>query len=326
MLSNGEKFNPVPTETALQQHASLAGALIVGQGRRQPALLVEPRSDLRDSSIDVLGDIWPLVDMANSNPPGHGRITKSLMLMTAAEKPFVRAGKGTVVRKLTEEVYRTELDDLYENAAPVSAMARIILSAPVYDAESVYGFVRPALTQVLPGFELKDDENFYDFGLDSLKTIETVQILNNSLKAHRPESELSWISNDVLYRFSTIKKLSHVFLTFLNERKTPGPALREAEMSAMLEKLSSGLSGSIQAKSADPDRSGLCIALTGFTGWLGQHVLGCLLNESNVRHVYCLSRSANAHQEWNDWHKQKFEVKPFPAKLSFLTVLYDQEG
>lgn len=325
VLSNGEKFNPVPTETALQQHPSLAGALIVGQGRPQPALLVEPRPDLRDSSTDILKDVWPLVELANLKAPGHGHISKSMMLATAPEKPFVRAGKGTIVRKLTEEAYRVELDGLYEHAASAVPTSQITLPSPIFNAVTVFEFVRSILKQVLPSPELGNDDNLYSFGLDSLKTLETVRILKSSLRAHRPESELSWMSSDLFYRFPTIKELGHVLLAFLNERKTPGPALREIKMSAILEELRNGLSASFQANPAASGTTGFSVALTGFTGWLGFHLLEALVNEPSVTHVYCLSRSVNAHHKLNDRQKEVLQSKLFSARLTFLAVQYDGE-
>lgn len=324
VLSNGEKFNPVPAETSLLQHPSLMGALIVGQSRPQPALLVEPRVGIRDSSIDILGEVWPLVELANLKSPGHGRISKSMLLLSTAEKPFVRAGKGTVVRKLTEEAYKRELDDLYMNVASISTAPRIILPPPVFHTVTVFEFVRSALRQMLPRVELKDDDDFYTFGLDSVKTIETVQTLKGALRAHRSTSELSWISSDVLYRFPTIEKLGHVFLAFLNEKKTPGSALREVQMLASLESLSSGLASPVQRDSADADRRAVCVALTGCTGSLGLQLLRSLLNEPSVGRIYCLSRSQNARRECGDWFKDKVGTQLSAVRLTFLTVQYHE--
>jgi len=44
VLSDSEKFNPVPMESMLQAHPSIAGVIIAGQGRFLPALLVETKA------------------------------------------------------------------------------------------------------------------------------------------------------------------------------------------------------------------------------------------------------------------------------------------
>ena len=56
--SNGEKFNPVPMESTLQAHPSIADVFVTGQGQFLPALLVEPKPDDRNKNI-LLQEIWP---------------------------------------------------------------------------------------------------------------------------------------------------------------------------------------------------------------------------------------------------------------------------
>ena len=81
VLSNGEKFNPHSSEAIIARHPLLSGVLIIGQGRPQAALLVEPK----DSGIskDILIDeIWPTVEQVNSHAPGHARIIRSMIAVT----------------------------------------------------------------------------------------------------------------------------------------------------------------------------------------------------------------------------------------------------
>ena len=54
VLSNGEKFNPVPMELKVQSHHLLAGALVVGLGRSEPALLVETKASTEESERESL--------------------------------------------------------------------------------------------------------------------------------------------------------------------------------------------------------------------------------------------------------------------------------
>ena len=61
VLSNGEKFNPVPSEVIISTHPQLSGATIVGQGRFQAALLVEPRDKGDIEANSLIEAIWPTV-------------------------------------------------------------------------------------------------------------------------------------------------------------------------------------------------------------------------------------------------------------------------
>jgi hypothetical protein len=115
--SNGEKFNPVSTEALIQGHPLLMGALAVGQGRFQAALLLEPQPDTNRASL--VEEVWPLVKQANLLVSGHGQLARTKVEVTNAGKPFQRAGKGTVVRKLTERSYELEITALYENDSSV---------------------------------------------------------------------------------------------------------------------------------------------------------------------------------------------------------------
>jgi len=113
VLSNGEKLNPVPMESQFQGLSTISGALVTGQTRFQPALLVEMSKSNDEAESEIIDQIWPAVELANCSMPGHGRVVRSMILLAKAGKPFVRAGKGTVVRRLTENAYADEIDALY---------------------------------------------------------------------------------------------------------------------------------------------------------------------------------------------------------------------
>lgn len=118
LLSIGERFDPTPLETMIQFHDLLCGALVMGNGRPQTALIIEqkPSINIQESWVSLPGIIWPLVEQANLLlPPGSGaRIERSKILVTSdMGKPFIRTRKGNVVRKLNEMRYETELDSLY---------------------------------------------------------------------------------------------------------------------------------------------------------------------------------------------------------------------
>ena len=73
VLDNGEKFNPVPLELGLQTHPSVRSALVIGNGRTQPTLLVELQDSPthENSHTDLVEQIWPLVEKANLLVPSQ---------------------------------------------------------------------------------------------------------------------------------------------------------------------------------------------------------------------------------------------------------------
>jgi acyl-coenzyme A synthetase/AMP-(fatty) acid ligase len=60
-----EKFNPVTMEGIIQGHPLLSGALIVGQGRFQAALMVELKKHTTDHD-SLIEEIWPFVQKPTS--------------------------------------------------------------------------------------------------------------------------------------------------------------------------------------------------------------------------------------------------------------------
>lgn len=124
VLSTGAKFNPVPMELRLAGHPKVAGALVVGKGRPKAGLLVEMKVSLEglkdpyENQEEKLPDqIWDAVQAANAEcVREEAMIEKALVVLADAAKPFVRAGKGTVVRRMTERAYEDEMERMYFRA------------------------------------------------------------------------------------------------------------------------------------------------------------------------------------------------------------------
>jgi len=117
VFSSGEKFNPVSRELMIGSSKLLSGVLVIGQGRLQPSLLLEPKpSNVKDDPT-LLEDIWPIVDRVNALIPVQGQIQRSKVHIVAPNT-FIRAGKGTIIRKLTENKLSKEIGQLYRNEKP----------------------------------------------------------------------------------------------------------------------------------------------------------------------------------------------------------------
>jgi acyl-coenzyme A synthetase/AMP-(fatty) acid ligase len=71
VLSNGEKLNPVEAEKIVSAHGDIQSALIVGTGREQPLLLLEPKAHV---SPDTPLELSEEIRLANSRLPAHGQI------------------------------------------------------------------------------------------------------------------------------------------------------------------------------------------------------------------------------------------------------------
>jgi hypothetical protein len=74
-------------------------------------LLVEPKS--WEGEEGLIKGIWGEVEEINRELPVHARVHMEIVVVAKREKPFVRAGKRTIVRGQTVELYREEIEDFY---------------------------------------------------------------------------------------------------------------------------------------------------------------------------------------------------------------------
>ncbi|KAL8639148.1 MAG: hypothetical protein Q9228_003782 [Teloschistes exilis] len=316
VLSNGEKFNPVPSEAIINSHPLVSAALIVGQGHFQGVLLIEPaKTDV--SPWHLIGELWPTVEKANSQAQSHGRIVRSMIAIAAPSKPFERAGKGTVVRKLTAEKFADEITALYTDYEVGKLQGGPQLSSP-HDAAAVQHFVSQAIAFCFPVEGMKSDDDLYVLGLDSLKTIEIVAVLKAGLGDH----DSAWISHQVLYKNPTIERLTQYMCARLHGRdsQSSGDVSSKSErigaMASLVQKYTRDLAKprTILEEHSAPQ----CIALTGSTGSLGQQLLRRILAVSQIKKVYCFDRSPDASSK----HRDTFRNQEDSDRVTFLQVDY----
>ena len=104
-------------ESILESHPAVEAALLCGDAKPRPALLLEP---VTYPSTDVERDslvrkIWvEAVAQAIVAAPASGKqLTRDLVIITTPEKPLKRAGKGTVQRVRSLDAYRDEIDKVF---------------------------------------------------------------------------------------------------------------------------------------------------------------------------------------------------------------------
>ena len=263
--SNGEKFNPSPSESIITGHPLLSGAVIVGLARFQPALLVEVRDGVVLPTETVVEGIWPIVQQANAQAPGHARVIRS-MIAVATTKRFERTGKGTIIRKLAAEKFELEIEALYSEVGLGDPGP--VLTA-TNDFSAIQDYVRASVKLSFSVPEFKEDEDLYVLGLDSLKTVEIAGILKAGIEA----SDLSWLSTHAIYANPTVQKLSK----FIHKSLNPGMSgegcngleeTRITQMALLVQKYTKDLPQIKPRKNQLLEASKLNVVLTGSTGSL----------------------------------------------------------
>ena len=339
VLSNGEKFQPVTTESIIQGHPSIEGALVVGTGRFQPALVIEPKVYPADAEA-FIEDIWPIVQRANQEAAAHGKIFRGKIILTTPSKPFVRAGKGSVIRPKSTALYTDEIEALFSDAVgdrELGVLAPEIVQDTVALEASLGSFVRSILPDLPEGPD-GDKEDFFACGLDSVQTIELASGLRALLHPHLNPTDLSTIAAKMIYANSTVDNLAKYISGLLGMTTGSGgdvAAKRVIRMSTMLDKYTKGLPeakiGAMQANGVahtngisrpsvvahiNGTGAALRIVLTGSTGSLGTQLLQALVNSPLVSKVVCLNRAEDALQRTQKAFAQR-NVKVNLSKAEF---------
>ncbi|KAF2176481.1 acetyl-CoA synthetase-like protein [Zopfia rhizophila CBS 207.26] len=315
VLSNGEKFNPVPSETQIAAHPLLAGALIIGQGHPQASLILEPKDHSRELK-SLIKEIWPIIEKVNAGTPGHARITRDMILIGSSSKPFDRAAKGTVIRSSTGKNYEKETAELYARDVSNNLLHINLKSWP--DLTETTQFVKEVIASVFPNHSVAEGDDLFVLGLDSLRTTEVVSLLKAGIKFGSKDKDVSWMSVKFVYENPSITTLAHSILSHAYpplyafapggyttqnrigkmesriEKSVDTTQNRIGKMESMIEKYTRDLPQPQKRESSQ--QAGLHVLLTGSTGSLGTQLLVNLLSDPTVIRIHCLDRSATAQE------------------------------
>ena len=117
IFSHGEDLHATGMEQVIQEHPKIRAALIGGDGRSRPFLLLDLLPGERDHGEQhqtrLLDEIWPFVEKANEKCSDYVKLTRDLVLFTQAGRPLPLTAKETVVRRKALELYQAEIRQLY---------------------------------------------------------------------------------------------------------------------------------------------------------------------------------------------------------------------
>lgn len=313
VFSNGEKLNPVGFEKTVESHPKVQGAVVVGQGKFQSGLLIEPAWDVvreYDPST-LLDELWSAIDRANADMPAHGRVWKSKIAFAKKDKPFKRAPKGSIVRQQTIKLYGREIKAIYSNEAEDADVGKLPADADLTTATS---FLRKTLKRKgmpVPG-DAPDDADIFAYGLDSLQVLALSSVLNHA----RGKGDA--VTPRDIYQHSTIEGLARLLV---GDAGLAADDRREDVMEEMLAKYTHDLpTPSVASAVKKPAKH--TVVLTGSTGSLGNSILEELIASPQVKQVFCLNRSGDAKSR----QSSAFASRGVEAEFSKVTFLHTDFG
>ena len=240
VFSNGEKLNPVTMEGIITSGcADVTGCLVVGSGKFQSALLVETE-DPPQKEPDyghLVEKIWPVVQRANKGCIGPGRIAKDFILFTTADKPLPRAGKGTIQRQRAVELYKTAIDNFYSGQSNSKSNANAGPKLNLDTVDNSKKALQHFLADELALDNVSNDEDLFQYGVDSLQVMTLVSAINKSLPANKEPIEAKQI-----YDNPTVSKIAEALHSDAKPRLEDDDDLETwIEMQQSLHRITSGL-------------------------------------------------------------------------------------
>ncbi|KAK2003342.1 male sterility protein [Colletotrichum falcatum] len=293
VFSNGEKLNPVTFHNALNGHPKVRTAIVVGSMRSQPALLVEPLyyPANGDEAESLVAELWPLVASVNKETATYGQISRQLILLANADKPFPRLVKDTVNAGLSVKLYEPEIEALYRDAEAgwKDAQCNLDLTS---EETLLQGLCR--LFQTLTrAASVEPDTDLLTAGIDSLQVVNACRLLRGALAPNTDNIDPGTVAPRLIYANPSPRRLATDLWARHVGSLQPVDADAEASraMSALLEKYTLDLPSG-PAPERPPARHVECtVVLSGSTGRLGAYLLDYLVANSAVQKVICLNRA-----------------------------------
>ena len=211
-----------------------------------------------------------------------------MILVGTPGKPFLRAGKGTVQRRHTVDLYAEEVTTLYDvtdkSAAQEVFQEARLRNERVRTPEEAESAILKAM-RVACQVQMQPDDNFLDRGLDSLGVVTLLRGIRRSL-GNDPPFRLT--ARDI-YEAKSVRALAEQLFT-----SDHAPKDKRDVMQRIYEEYISDLTLSAHPNRTEKDFRRKVVLLTGSTGTFGSYLLDRLLREESVAEIICVNRSDDA--------------------------------
>ncbi|KAG8768783.1 hypothetical protein FRC12_005381 [Ceratobasidium sp. 428] len=211
-LSNGEKINPGPMENMILKSPFVQFVAVFGREKNHTGVLIELMNNkIGISAREIIDNIWPYIEQANSLAPTHGRLARDTIIFSSNTKPLPRTPKGNVSRTGALKAYSEEIENMYANLERSGSYAHDVGAPETWkETPMVKAWVRSCVEKIL-GREIDIDGDLFQQGMDSLSAAILLPIIKSSMhtssEAAIRAAEES-ISRDVVFAHPTVNQLS----------------------------------------------------------------------------------------------------------------------
>ncbi|QSZ33879.1 hypothetical protein DSL72_005453 [Monilinia vaccinii-corymbosi] len=330
VLSNGEKLNPVTMELTINEHPDVRAAIVVGQARFQPALIIELNDSVEvteGNKKDLIRSIQPFIDTANRGSPSHGQIKDGFVTFAKREKPFQRVPKGSLQRGPTIQLYESEIEELFANTEDDDD---IDLQTSSLDSLTIS--LKGLITKIAHVDDLDVNVDIFATGsFDSLSVFTLLRQLRSAFKKDSVKSQK--LQASTIYNNPTAKSLALALYKLVHPSENQEDASKTTfdERQQIFEKYAKDLPTKVLGSTAKDSTSQISVILTGSTGSMGSYILDGLVSLPHISKIYALNRAVDGERRQrgvSDSHGLKTDfskVRFFKTDMSQPRFGLDQE-
>ncbi|XXH03342.1 hypothetical protein Hte_009740 [Hypoxylon texense] len=286
-LLSGEKILPLSMEGTVRESALVREALMVGNDRLVPGLLVFRSTAAAGLSDDeFLAALRPFIDRANSMADEFARLTPDMIALLPADIEYPATDKNNIIRAAAYSRFEGVINSLYDkeqDTTTVDSSRDLKL-----DVEQLEQFIS-RLIRKQAGIDVPDMEtDLFAAGVDSLRAAQVRRLLQRDLDLGGHS-----LPTNVVYDAGSVAKLSRVLFA-LRTGEAPVRSVGEDDVAIMEKVIGDNgefppwTPGELSTPAKDT------VVLTGATGALGAHILDQLLRDPEVGQVFCLVRGDDA--------------------------------
>ncbi|KAI5456098.1 hypothetical protein BGZ63DRAFT_95634 [Mariannaea sp. PMI_226] len=320
-LSNGEKFLPFSMESTIRGSPLIRDALIVGNNKPMPGLLVF-RTEKANGMIEeeFIDAIWTVVQDANGLADAFARITRETIVSFPAGVDYPKTDKHNIIRAACFSTFKSQIEDMYrrlDDGSIVGAQADQNLEL---DATKLERFIME-IVKTHGGIVLQDVEHdFFTAGVDSLRAIQIRNLLlkHLNLRGHK-------LPTNIIYDAGNTAKLAKLLSnssSFADIEMKNGLTDKKIELMESLIETFSEFTKWVPGVEQMPAQD--TVILTGATGAIGAHILQQLLKSPSTHQVVCLVRGPSGHDRIQSSLQTRGidveKIKPYFTKLVIVQV------
>ncbi|KAL8904941.1 MAG: hypothetical protein Q9207_002935 [Kuettlingeria erythrocarpa] len=323
VLSNGEKIAPALMEATLMSDPLVKGAMVVGKGKFQPAVLVDLVQEPPKGAMQrhqMVERLMPVIHEANVHAPAHGKLDQYHVLFTDSQKPISYLGQGKIQRSQTYASYAKDIEELFKFADEAREQFGIgnLPKLDFLQQDSVARWLQLLVFEVTNLPDINVNQDLFSAGMDSLQIMRMSRELR--FQATQAGLDADTFLPGAFYQYPTLNRLTTFILGQARQSKkrtVDGVLKQESSAQALFRQYASSLIYSPRPLVPVSTKK-MTVLLTGSTGSLGSYLLEALYLDRNVSHIVCLNRSVAAAERHRQTGSRRGLSPIDPERVEFL--------